>query len=391
MKKSSRATIWVVLIAIFTINPAYTQDAGELKYEPLLTIGSPDQPDENQLGEPISVIALDSKIFVADRARASVNVFDTGGNKLDELGGHGRGPGEFMDLNLLQLTPEQHFVGLDRGSLQFSIISTEGEYVTTQPIDLFDEASQYYPVDIDYYNEKSIGLYLSGASPSESPLFERPLFHIYSKTFDESIDSFFSFKELGHEKELPWVMMMEYPGSFSLHDDGQELVYSPGLYDGTLYIFEKNSAGDWNISEHITGTNPVHGPFTEYSDVDEYGDKQDVPGAFGVMFGGTDPHVGRINSFDAGIFHLDDGRLIQFYGEWRDEEKTLEDGSKLVLSAQVFDENRELQAYGDLAKFSIENRPVYQMVSWMDEDGNFYLIGEEEAVPVVEKFSIDGL
>ena len=67
-----------------------------------LIIGHPDQSIDNQLGEPIAVRTNGKgQIFVADRASMQIKVYDEWGNFQQSIGGRGRGPGEFHEMEFM--------------------------------------------------------------------------------------------------------------------------------------------------------------------------------------------------------------------------------------------------------------------------------------------------
>ena len=71
-----------------------------------LVIGLEDQPVEHQFGQPIAVRTdVEGNIYVADRASKYIKVFDQDGNYLRSLGGRGRGPGEFQEMEFMEWTP----------------------------------------------------------------------------------------------------------------------------------------------------------------------------------------------------------------------------------------------------------------------------------------------
>ncbi|NBC02314.1 MAG: 6-bladed beta-propeller, partial [Bacteroidetes bacterium] len=93
-----------------------------------LIIGAEDQPLEHQLGRPIAVRTdEEGTIYIADRASKQIKLFDEEGNHLNNLGGRGRGPGEFQDMEWMELAPGGDLVFMDRGRLHYMVISTNGE------------------------------------------------------------------------------------------------------------------------------------------------------------------------------------------------------------------------------------------------------------------------
>ncbi len=390
MQKLIFITIFAIAGLIFTEESTINSDSGDINISNDLVIGSPDQPDEYQLGAPVA-IRTDSKgtIFIADRASMDIKVFSKNGEYKKTIGGRGRGPGEFQDINFMEITPNNNLIVLDRGSLQLTILSTDGDEVDVLPIDVSTQGSQYYPVDLAYYEDQIIGLHLNGAAPSESPVFDRKLFHVHQGEIEGTADSFLEFHKTGMDEMFPWVQMMFHPGSFSLSEETGEIIYSPGIYSGSLFVMEYNQNKGWEAASEISATEPYGEVYEIFNSVDQYMDKQNIPGVVGVMYGGEDPHVGRLNSFDAGIFHLDNGKIVQFFGEWRGGDDLLEDGNMLELNAQIINANGDVDHHSKILSLGKSTRPAHSIVNWMDDEGSFYVIEPVEDVPTVRRITID--
>ena len=102
-----------------------------------LAIGLPDQSLEYQFGEPVAVRTdQEGLIYVADRGSMEVKVFDSDGQYIKSIGGRGRGPGEIHEIELMEMTPEDNIVILDRVNLRFMTIDRDGEQVDMYPYNL---------------------------------------------------------------------------------------------------------------------------------------------------------------------------------------------------------------------------------------------------------------
>ncbi|NBC02315.1 MAG: 6-bladed beta-propeller [Bacteroidetes bacterium] len=359
-----------------------------------LIIGAEDQPLEHQLGRPIAV-RTDSigNIYIADKASLEIKVFSKNGVYLRSLGGRGRGPGEFHDINLMEFTERNNFVILDRRLLQFVYITKEGEYLSSHPVDISGQLTQYYPASISFAGSRNIGLFLNGAVPDRSPMFERNLFHVYENDFQQQKYALFPFKELGMSDRFAWVNFVYYPGSFSISKDRTRMIYSPGIYTGKLFMFTKDMDGRWIYNRTITGKVPPEKPYIVYESESAFEMNKHLPLTRQLYFSGG-PYLGRINYLDAGIHFLDNHQFVQFYADWIEPEKQdLErTENQITLFAQVFSQNGEVIESGYVATLTIDRYYLPQtLVNWRDHNGSFYLLepGGGNQVPTIRRFSID--
>lgn len=354
-----------------------------------LIIGLEDQPAEHQLGDPIAV-RTDSlnNIYIADRASKIIKVFDSEGNYLRSLGGRGRGPGEFQDMEFMELTPEGHLVLMERGNLLYTIISTQGESIQSFP---YNMSEQFYPSSIAFVNDQLLALFLDHNPYSEIPGFDRHLFYVYSSDFQDLFYSFFPFSNLDMDERYVWKKMIYNPGSFSLNSDKDLFIFSSAVYTGKLYQLKKNGFGRWVYSETITGLEPASVPYEIFSTESEFKASSNLPGALSIY--GEEISYGRLLSLDLGIFYFDDGRIVHFFGERRENEDfgPESDYHFIDVHVQIFNEDGELDSYKEL--FSIEQHQgtilMSTPVNWKDQDDNFYLIDRMEHVPLIRRFTLE--
>ncbi|MCH2449984.1 MAG: 6-bladed beta-propeller [Gracilimonas sp.] len=354
-----------------------------------VVIGEEDQPFEHLLGNPIGV-CTDSKgnIYIADKASLKVKVFDSQGNYLRSFGGRGRGPGEFLDINLMQLAGDDTLLFQDRGKLEFIYMTTQGEYISSHPVNL---SNQYYPKTIKWNKRNSIGL-MQKASPPRfpPPPIQRPLFYVYDKEFQTQRAAFFPFNQLGYtESEMfVWSSFIYQPGSFDLLPESNKLIYSPGVYIGKLYEFIPSDNLKWTLQKTITAYTPSS-TYEIYNSEAEYESMREIPGVNMIRFVSI-PSWGRLYSIDAGVYYLNDGKIAHFFGEWRGGDKTLEEGNTLDISVQILDDKRTIIAHSYLFSLTLDRRPSLLLVNWKDNEDNFYLLNlNKDDVPKVTKFRLD--
>jgi hypothetical protein len=361
------------------------------------TIGLEDQGEEYQLGSPIGV-RTDSElnIYIADRASMTIKVFDSTGVYIREFGGRGRGPGEFLDMNTFEITPEEDFFVLDRGRWRYTFVDNQGEQISSESFS-FEPMGNFFPHDVDFYEDKTIGLDVSATNEVELfPIFERPLFHIYDRTLSKKDTSFFKFKEL-QEIEInrfTFVMFIGRQGSFVVNKAKDRFYYSPYLYHRNLYVFKKDRE-HWKLDGVRKLTDFGLKSFTKTT-VQENKDlrSKNVSGLVVMRFGFPEPHTGRVNTFDMGLYELSDGRLISFVGKWRDDLSKERDHEFVIdIYAQTYDtESKEVRFLGLVQSVEADMNHFKPLINWKDKEDNFYLLNNNGiSIPSVIKFSIEGL
>lgn len=361
-----------------------------------LIIGSEDQPLENQLGRPIAVRTdEEGNIYIADRASRQIKVFDEKGNHLKNLGGRGRGPGEFQEIEQpVEWTPEGHLVVMDRGKLQYTVISTDGEQIEEYPYNL---SEQFYPQVIRYIDGQLLTIFADGDAPSdELSYIDRDLIYIYSRDFQERIASLFPFNRLNFKSNNVYPHFVANMGSMALTPSKDKMIYSPGIYNGKFYLFHKQSDNLWKYEKSFSGIDPHYkNSYIAYTSEQQMLDAEEkkIPGAATVYYDGA--QMGRVYSIDAGIYYLNSGEIVQFFAEWREGDMI---GTKsqylLDISVQIFDENMNSLHHSYL--FSIERKSPFlpRLVNWKDKHDRFYFLnpGNDDlfaTVPTVSRFSLD--
>ncbi len=354
-----------------------------------LVIGKEQKEKSNGyiLGEPVAIRTdKNGNIFIADRASLTVKIFDKKGNYLRSFGGRGRGPGEFLDIRLMEFTPSGDFLFLDKNNLRYTILSKDGVYKSSNSIRLDD---QFYFKDIEFVEGNMIGLYLSSRSVSEhNEIYNRNIFHVFSGDMKEKHRSFATPHQLGIEDWFGWNTLSIYLGSMEYIKDLNVLLYSPGIYSGALYLYKRDINKSWALSETFQGTPPHFEPYILYDSEAQYQASKKFPGVTKINYAGKAGR-GKLNSMNAGLFYLPKReQIIQFYAEWREGEVTLEEGNLLDLSMQIFDLEGNVIEQSYLTSIEHGRRTDFPLINWMDEDENFYMIDPSSRVPLVRRFSL---
>lgn len=255
----------------------------------------------------------------------------------------------------------------------------------------------FLPDAIDHYEGQIIALYNDGVYNPEKPLTEKELFHVYDKGLKSRKASFFKFSELKDIEinTFSWLAFLGKPGSFTLNRDKSELYYSPAIYHGNIYCFRRERGSEWKLHKVINTTGFSQESYTML-DKNLY-DKfrsESVPGLRAMMFGGApEPYRGRVNTFDAGIYQLSDGRIIQFAAAWRDplDQEGVHE-QVIDVYAQIINRDDSVQPLGLVKSVEATRVPLKPLVNWKDSEDHFYLLENTELnYPSVTKFRIEGL
>jgi len=368
----------------------------KIELEEILKIGVESQGEKYQFGDPIGVRTDSShNIYVADRASLTIRMYDSEGSFIRDIGRRGRGPSEFLDINTFEITPEENFFVLDRGNWRYKHLTKKGIEVASIPIEQSGMEWFFFPDDIDHYEDKIIALFNDGVFNPEEPLIDKELFYVYDKELKNRKASFFEFSQLRDIEinTFSWLAFLGKPGSFILSQDKSEFYYSPAIYHGNIYCFRREGDSEWKLHKVIKANDFSQESYTSLENnlYERYRSKS-VPGLTSLMFGGApDPHTGRVNTFDAGIHQLSDGRIIVFAATWRDPlDKGGEHENMIDVYAQIINNDYSVHPIGLVKSVEATQMPWKPLVNWKDSEDNFYLLENSDLeYPSVTKFRIE--
>lgn len=110
--------------------PMYGEDVFNVEEE--LSIGEAEGPEEYMFSM-IRGIEVDDEenIYVVDYKRNHIRKFDKNGGFLRMVGREGQGPGEFQQIQNIQITPENELMVHDRYTFRLTFFSLDGDYLRT--------------------------------------------------------------------------------------------------------------------------------------------------------------------------------------------------------------------------------------------------------------------
>ncbi|NIR43545.1 MAG: 6-bladed beta-propeller [Gemmatimonadetes bacterium] len=120
--------------------------------EPRLEIGTVAGSEEYLFGSVASVLVVpDGRIYVADSQVPEVRVFDRDGRFQFRIGGRGEGPGEFLHIDAMQLSPAEELLVRDPQQLRLSVFDPAGNFLRSfrleRPYLQFDNRTSFWVDD----------------------------------------------------------------------------------------------------------------------------------------------------------------------------------------------------------------------------------------------------
>jgi len=340
----------------------------EPRFEEVLSIGDDDsKPAEYLFGEISDVVTdANSNIYIADRMALNIRVFDQNGEYLRTIGGRGRGPGQFQSITDLSVSADgTKIISYDFKQDRITIFKTQGEVVNT-----FTAGNSYTEMIKPRFDNQG---YISLTISPPYKEYSKYLFHEFDQKFVLK-NSFGNVSKVSYNQSFANKILRYRPGTFT-YDRVGALYYAPGVYDGTIYRYQRNGQSRRAVSEIIRGHKFVEESFYTYKKEEYVREKMIKVSSIDRQTGEVRTSVGRVNSLSAGIHELDGGRIIHFV--FVSEEVT--EGR---LGLEVYDAKDRLSAVG-LFPNTVGGKGLPTLeVPWQDEAGRFYVIDRNEA-PVV--------
>ncbi len=383
--KSIPTKILVIVILLIvaysgcsTETPSQKIESLDLTFEQALVL--PDTAlaqDSVVFSFPARVRTGNGKIYVTDRDLKAVQVFDQTGKLINSMGRPGRGPGEFSDLEAMEMTIQNEIIVFDGLEDRINRFAGSGEFLTSiiPPQDGFTWPDKVRQLDAYRFLFLSRERMLPDAK--NTPL-QTSFLHIFDAGFENRLHSFGHIDSLMEtETDFARVFSRSFgQGNITIGDDGS-IWFVPILYEGRIFKFRPNGNG-WSLTDTYRGQ-MIAGESHE----------EDYKQEGAVVINTYTPDGSRtfnalIKSESLGIYELSDGRMIHLNAQ-------LVDTTRKVM-AEVFNPKGKLQGVGELPGFRSykSDTNVDITVAWKDEQDRFYII-DEEGAPTIRIGTISGL
>ena len=341
-----------------------------------LVIGDDENAPAEYLFSVPELIRTDSKgyIYVHDRRRADVRVFDESGQYVTTVGKRGEGPGEMREIVSMHVDDRNRLIVADRISRRFTVFSDLGAQFETKAF--ADDMRGTTPPILSLENSfvlRYVRLY-------DDP--EQRLPHIAdTKTlhhYDMALNRIEAFAELGEIFNLDEPFEKAHSssaGALKMATNGiDKIVLVPTVYSGYAYRYT-HEGGSWVMEELEGGPVPKES-YVSVSDK-EFEANPELQRSSIVISGPSGVHRARIFNWSLGVVILGSGEIANFTMQ-APLRRNLSDRMEFSQRVELFDRAGVLLGYGPL-RFDDQklNRSIEIMstieILWIDEDDRLYL------------------
>ncbi|MCY4673433.1 MAG: 6-bladed beta-propeller [Bacteroidetes bacterium] len=330
--------------------------------------------DEDALAEYLftfpELVRTDSKgyIYVHDRRRADVRVFDESGQFVTTIGKRGEGPGEMREIDGMHVDTHDRLIVADRNSRRFTVFSDLGAQFETKAF-ADDMPAGPHPI---LSLEGSFALkYVRMYDDPEQQLpyiTDTKTLHRYDKALN-STEAFAELDEIFNLDELFEKERSDSRDALKMATNGiDKIVLVPRVYSRYAYRYT-HEGGSW-VMEKLEGGPAPRESYMLVSNKEFEASPElqrssiSINGPFGL-------HRARIFNWSLGVVILSNGEIVNF---------TMQTPLRGDLGnrAELFNQAGVLLGYGPL-RFDDQrlNRSDEIMstieILWIDEDDRLYL------------------
>ena len=367
--------IFVMGALVLMLPSAQAQELSFTLIEQLVIGDDEDAPAEYLFTFP-ELVRTDSRgyIYVHDRRRADIRVFDESGQYVTTVGRRGEGPGEMREIDGMHVDARDRLIVADRHSKRFTIFSDLGAHFETKTF-ADDLPSGPHPILSleDSFVLKYVRMY-------DDP--ERKLPYITdTKTlhhYDMALNPTEAFAELGEIFNLDEPFEKESSDSRSalkMATNGiDKIVLVPRVYSGYAYRYT-HEGGSWTMEKLEGGPVPKDSYMTvrdkEFRANPELQRSSiSMSGPFGLL-------RARIFNWSLGVVILGSGEIVNFTMQTPLREDP-SDRIELSHRVELFNPAGTLSGYGPLHFDDQRLNRSQEIMStidilWIDEDDRLYV------------------
>lgn len=372
--------IGLVLLSFGTFYTAIAQSAGEnlevTMVEEFVISDTKSQISEFIFGEPETIFTdSEGNIYITDSKSLKIWVFDDKGNYLKSIGNEGKGPGEFLELNLAFINNRDEIYVPDPMQFRVTKFNTNGDVLNTistsraQDINFF---RQVLPLDTNRF----LVLYYKSGEGRFAKYSRKGLFHVWNNDFQKEVTAYGKFEQLGfNEPSYGRRSIRNKVGTMAQQQNGNILL-APFLYEGNILTYKKQQNG-WHYESSIIGLKSNQPAWVELDEND--------PEAGSIHTYGLETVYGTVNILSSGIFTLNSNYIVHFSVQKNNNK----DNEEWGFGVEVFDKKLEYQGYYPLETLDRPYTLHDSLIQWKDDSGRFYMLDQEEGIPVVRVFSLD--
>ena len=361
--------IFVMAALVLMLPSAQAQELSFTLIEQLVIGDDEDAPAEYLFTFP-ELVRTDSKgyVYVHDRQRADVRVFDGSGQYVTTVGKRGEGPGEMREIDGMHVDAHDRLIVADRTSKRFTVFSEFGAQFETKA---FAGDLVAGPQPILSLEESFVLRYVRMYDDPERKLpyiTDTKTLHHYDMTLNPT-EAFAESGEIFDLDEPFERANFDSHNALRMATNGiDEIVLVPRVYSG--YAYRYSHEGDSWVMEKLEG-GPV--PRESYMSVsnEELKANPELRRSSIFISGPSGRHRARIFNWCLGVVILGSGEIVNF---------TMQTPLRGNLGhrAELFGQSGVLLGYGPL-RFDDQrlNRSQEIMstidILWIDEDDRLYL------------------
>ena len=367
--------VCVVATLTLILPSAQAQEMSFTLIEQLVIGDDEDAPAEYLFSVP-ELVRTDSKgyIYVHDRGRADVLVFDKSGQYVAMVGRRGEGPGEMREIVGMHVDDRNRLIVADRNSRRFTVFSDLGAQFESKA---FADDLRGIPRPILSLENSFVLRYVRRYDDPEQQLpyiSDTKTLHHY----DMALNPTEAFAELGEIFNLdePFEKASsDISGALKVATNGiDKIVLVPTVYSGFAYRYT-HEGGSWVMKKLEGGPVPKES-YVSVSDR-EFKANPELQRSSRVISGPSGVHRARIFNWSLGVVILGSGEIANFTMQ-APLRRNLSDRIEFSLRVELFDQAGVLLGYGPL-NFDDQrlNRNDEIMgtfeILWIDENDRLYL------------------
>ena len=349
--------------------PASAQELSFTLVEQLVLGDDEEAPAEYLLTFPERV-RTDSKgrIYVKDRRRADVRVFDASGQYVTTIGSRGEGPGEMQRIAGIHVDGQDRLTVSDPLLARFTIFTDLGNSHETKA---FEVERTIHPSPILSLEDSFVLKYVK---LTDDPAGKRSVLHLH----DTELNWVGSFAQLGNlfNLDIPFQRSQSHwPDGLKVATNGSDtVVLAHEVYGG--YVYRYTRSNDTWVMDKLKGGPAPERPYILVSERDF---EANLDYRRSAILGSSPEGIFRakILNWSLGVVILANGEIVHFT-------KQTPLGDTGYTSAEMFSQDGTLVGYGPLQLDDPEldgNKRVKISISilWQDAAGRIYLRRENES------------
>ncbi len=285
-------------------------------------------------------VRTDSKgnIYVHDRRRLDVRVFDASGRYVTTVGKRGEGPGEMRDIVGVHVDDQDRLIVADRIGRRFTIFTDMGTGFETKAI---AEKRTISPEPILSLEDAFVLRYVKPIDDPEGGggIRDDKVLHLY----DTELNWLEEFAPLADIFNLDRPFLNAHSGTplaLKVATNGTDtIILAPTVYDG--YIYRYTRSNDVWILERLEGGSVSGRAYIPVTKKEQEANK-DLSRSSISISGPTGPHRARVINWSRGVTILNTGEIVNFIHHVPLGEKVPKH------TVELFDEDGTLLGYGPL-------------------------------------------